>query len=99
MAKKEILIQPLITEKAERLSSTLNKYSFIVHRRANKVEIKKAVEAFYGVTVEAVNTLVVPGKTKSRSTRTGVVRGRVSAYKKAIVTLAEGENIDFFAEL
>ena len=99
MAKKEILIQPLITEKAERLSSTLNKYSFIVHRRANKVEIKKAVEAFYGVTVEAVNTLVVPGKTKSRSTRTGVVRGRVSAYKKAIVTLAEGENIDFFAEV
>lgn len=99
MAKKEILIQPLITEKAERLSSTLNKYSFIVHRRANKVEIKKAVEAFYGVTVEAVNTLVVPGKTKSRSTRTGVVRGRVSAYKKAIVTLADGENIDFFAEL
>jgi large subunit ribosomal protein L23 len=99
MAKKEILIQPLITEKAERLSSTLNKYSFIVHRRANKVEIKKAVEAFYGVNVESVNTLVVPGKTKSRSTRTGVVRGRVSAYKKAIVTLAEGENIDFFAEL
>lgn len=99
MAKKDILIQPLITKRPEKLSSSLNKYSFIVHRKANKVEIKKAVEAFYGVTVEAVNTLVVPGKTKSRSTRTGVVRGRVSAYKKAIVTLAEGENIDFFAEL
>ncbi|WP_373553228.1 50S ribosomal protein L23 [Haliscomenobacter sp.] len=99
MAKKDVLIQPLITEKAERLSSTLNKYSFIVHRKANKVEIKKAVEAFYGVSVEAVNTLVVPGKLKSRSTRTGVVRGRVPAYKKAIVTLSEGENIDFFAEL
>ena len=99
MKLSEVLIKPILTEKANAQQDKLRRYAFKVARKANKLEIKKAVEAFYGVTVEAVNTLVVPGKTKSRSTRTGVVRGRVSAYKKAIVTLAEGENIDFFAEL
>jgi large subunit ribosomal protein L23 len=99
MAKKTVLIQPLITEKTEKQSTKLNQFSFLVHRRANKVEIRKAVEEMYGVSVEAVNTMVVPGKTKSRSTKTGVVRGRVSAYKKAVVTLTQGETINFFAEI
>jgi large subunit ribosomal protein L23 len=79
---KEILIKPLITEKADSLSERLNQYTFLVHRRANKIEIKKAVESMYKVTVEAVNTLVMPGKVKNRSTRTGLIQGRKSSYKK-----------------
>ncbi|RMF04082.1 MAG: 50S ribosomal protein L23 [Bacteroidetes bacterium] len=96
---KNILIKPLITEKAELLSEGLNKYSFVVDRKANKVEIRKAVEDMYGVAVDSVNTAVMPGKVKSRMTKSGFLRGRISAYKKAIVTLAEGEEIDFFGDL
>jgi len=99
MAKRIILNQPVITEKSEAMSNTLNKYCFKVDRKSNKIEIKKAVEAMYNVAVNKVNTLVVPGKVKSRSTRTGVVKGMKSAYKKAYVTLAEGEQIDFFSDL
>ncbi|MCB0629840.1 MAG: 50S ribosomal protein L23 [Saprospiraceae bacterium] len=96
---KTILIRPIITEKAEQLSEGLNQYSFVVHRKANKVEIRKAVEQMYGVPVESVNTMVIPGKAKVRNTRTGIQRGRVSPYKKAIVTLPEGEEIDFYGEI
>lgn len=99
MAKKNILIKPLITEKSESLSEKLNKYCFKVDKKANKIEIKKAVESLYNVAVESVNTMIVPGKTKSRSTKSGVLRGRKPAYKKAYVTLAEGEEIDFFGEI
>ncbi len=96
---KRILIKPIITEKAELLSEGLNQYSFVVHRKANKIEIKKAVEAMYNVRVDSVNTMVMPAKTKNRSTRSGVVKGQVSAYKKALVTLADGEEIDFFGDI
>ncbi|MEZ4983470.1 MAG: 50S ribosomal protein L23 [Saprospiraceae bacterium] len=96
---KPILIKPVITEKAEKLSESLGKYSFVVDRSANKVEIGKAVEAMYGVNVAAVNTAVIPGKTKSRTTKSGILRGRKPAYKKAIVTLAKGEEIDFFGDI
>ncbi|MCB0606507.1 MAG: 50S ribosomal protein L23 [Lewinellaceae bacterium] len=96
---RTILIRPLITEKAERLTSKVNQYSFVVDKKANKIEIKKAIEAMYGVNVESVNTLVMPAKAKNRNTRTSVVRGRVSSFKKAVVTLAQGEEIDFFGEL
>ncbi len=96
---KTILIKPVITEKAEKLSEGLSKYSFIVARAANKVEIRKAIEAMYGVNVAGVNTAVIPGKTKNRTTKSGVLRGRVAAYKKAIVTLAKGEEIDFFGDI
>ena len=96
---KQILVKPIISEKAERLSETLNQYSFVVNKEANKIEIKKAVEDMYNVSVKAVNTLIMPGKSKSRFTRTGVQRGRQSSYKKAIVTLAQGEEIDFFSEI
>ena len=96
---KEILVKPLITEKAEILSEGLNQYTFVVARTANKVEIRKAVEAMYGVAVDSVNTAVMPGKTKNRTTKSGVLRGRVPAFKKAMVTLAEGEEIDFFGDI
>lgn len=96
---KQILIKPLITEKAENLSEGLNKYSFQVLRTANKVEIRKAVEEMYGVNVNSVNTAVMPGKAKNRTTKSGILKGRVAAYKKAIITLADGEEIDFFGDI
>ena len=99
MAQKTILIKPVITEKADKLTENLGQYSFIVHRRANKVEIKKAVESMYNVDVASVNTMVMPSKAKNRNTRSGIVRGRISSYKKAVVTLAEGETIDFFGDI
>ncbi len=96
---KEILIKPIITEKAEDLTNRHNQYSFQVDKKTNKIEIKKAVEDVYNVQVDSVNTMIMPGKTKSRNTRSGLQRGRVSGYKKAIVTLAEGEEIDFFGDI
>lgn len=98
MAKK-ILVKPIITEKAEALSEGLGQFSFIVAKNANKIEIRKAVEAKFNVSVNSVNTINMPRKAKSRNTRSGVVKGSVSAYKKAIVTLSEGENIDFFGDI
>jgi large subunit ribosomal protein L23 len=94
-----ILIKPLITEKTEALSEDLGKYSFIVDKKANKIQIKKAVEEMYNVNVERVNTMIMPAKEKTRNTRSGLLRGRKPAYKKAIVTLASGEEIDFFGDL
>lgn len=69
----------------------------MVHKKANKIEIKNAVEAMFNVSVESVNTLIVPAKTKSRNTKSGILRGRKPSYKKAYVTLAEGEELDFYA--
>jgi large subunit ribosomal protein L23 len=94
-----ILIKPLITEKTEMLSDGLNQYTFVVDKKANKVEIKKAVEEMYNVAVESVNTIIMPGKVKSRSTKSGILKGRMSSVKKAIVTLTEGEEIDFFGDI
>ena len=96
---REILIKPIISEKAERLSEDRNQYSFVVDLRANKIEIRNAVEDMYGVTVSAVNTMLMPGKNKTRYTKTGLQRGRKSSYKKAVVTLAQGEEIDFFGDI
>lgn len=96
---KQILIKPVITEKADNLSETRNQYTFVVHRNANKIEIGKAVAEMYNVEVKSVNTLVMPAKAKNRNTRRGIIRGRVSSYKKAIVTLADGETINFFGDL
>jgi large subunit ribosomal protein L23 len=96
---KTILVKPLLTEKSNLLSENKNQFSFLVNRKANKLEIKGAVEKMYGVNVSAVNTLVQVGKQKSRNTKSGMVRGSSSTYKKAIITLADGENIDFFGEL
>ncbi|PHI20291.1 50S ribosomal protein L23 [Lewinellaceae bacterium SD302] len=96
--KKNILIKPVVSEKSEGLSDSLQQYTFIVEKTANKIEVRKAVEARYGVTVEGVNTMTMPGKTKNRSTKSGLIRGRVAAYKKAIVTLSEGEELDLYNE-
>ena len=91
-----ILIKPLVTEKISDLNEK-GKYGFVVDRKANKVEIKQAVEKMYGVNVESVNTMQYPGKSKTRYTKTKIVSGRTAAFKKAIVTVAEGEVIDFYS--
>ena len=96
---KTVLIKPILTEKADRLSGKLNQYTFIVNRKVNKLEIKKAVEEMYIVAVDGVNTTVIPGIVNNRYTKTGVVRGRKPAYKKAVVTLARGEEIDLFGNI
>lgn len=92
----EVLIKPLVTEKISDLNEK-GQYGFIVDRRANKVEIKKAVEKMYGVNVENVNTMRYPSKEKTRYTKTKIITGRTAEYKKAIVTVAEGEVIDFYS--
>lgn len=94
-----ILIEPIITEKMTGLGEKLNRFGFIVEKRANKVEIGKAVEEMYSVTVDAVNTMVYGGKRRSRFTKTGLVKGKTKSYKKAIVTLAEGDTIDFYSNI
>ena len=99
MKVSEILIKPILTEKANAQQEKLRKYAFKVDRRANKLEIKTAIEQFYGVSVLEVNTLVVPGKNKTRSTKSGVISGVKSGYKKALVTVAEGETIDLYASI
>lgn len=96
---KMILIKPIITEKAEGLSESLNQYSFVVDKKSSKIEIKDAVQKMYDVKVASVNTAIMPAKAKNRNTRSGLIRGRVSSYKKAVVTLAEGHEIDFFGDI
>jgi large subunit ribosomal protein L23 len=91
----QILKKPLVTEKLTTLNDK-GKYAFEVARDANKVEIKKAVEKLYGVTVMKVATMRVQGKLKVKNTKAGVVSGRKPSYKKAIVSLKEGEFIDFY---
>ena len=93
-----ILKSPLVTEKISALNEK-GKYGFVVEGTANKVEIKNAVEKMYGVNVERVNTLSVMGKLKVRSTKAGMLSGRKPNFKKAIVTLAEGEVIDFYGNV
>lgn len=94
-----ILLKPVITEKMTRDGEDFNRYGFEVSRGANKVEIKKAVEEAYGVTVKSVNTMVTPGKSKSRYTKQGVISGKTPTVKKAMVTLVEGDIIDFYSNI
>lgn len=95
----EILKKPLLTEKMSRLTDKLNRYAFKVDHRANKIQIKGAIEAMYGVNVVAVNTMKYVGKLKVRNTKAGMVSGRAATYKKAIITLKEGEVIDFYSSI
>ena len=90
-----ILVKPVISEKANELSA-LGKYTFVVAKKANKIEIGKAIEKMYNVNVAAVNTFVMPVKVVTRSGRSGVMKGVKPAYKKAVVTLVSGETIDIF---
>ena len=99
MKLSEVLVKPILTEKANSQQEKLRKYAFKVARKANKLEIKKAVEEFYGVSVVDVNTVVVPGKNKTRYTKAGFVKGQKPAYKKALVTVAEGETIDLYGNI
>ena len=81
------------------LGGKLGQYGFVVNRKANKVEVKEAVEKMYGVNVQSVNTMIIPGKKRSRNTKSKFIVGRTSAVKKAIVTLAEGQTIDFYSNI
>ncbi len=94
-----ILIKPLVTEKMTILGEKLNRYGFIVDRSANKIEIKAAVEQMYGVTVAEVNTVNYHGKKKSRYTKAGLLSGRANHFKKAFVTLAGEDKIDFYSNI
>ncbi len=95
----EFEITPIVTEKATMLTEKLNRYTFRVSPDANKYQIKDLVEKLYGVHVVKVNTMIVRGKNKSRYTRTGIIKGSTSDYKKAIVSLADGETIDFYSNI
>lgn len=95
----DILLKPIVTEKVTALGESENKFGFMVEKAANKIQIKKAVEEMYGVTVEEVNTMRYSGKRKSRYTRSGVIEGRTKSFKKAIVTLAQGDTIDFYSNI
>ena len=94
-----VLIKPIITEKATNDSELNNRYSFFVNTKANKIEIKEAVEAAYGVSVEKVRTINVRPDRRTRYTKTGIQHGKTNAVKKAIVQLAEGETIDLYANM
>ena len=94
-----IIIKPIVTEKMTAAGEKLNRYGFRVERAANKIQIKKAVEEMYNVQVLDVNAMVVAPKYKQRWTRSGLLRGKTNAYKKAVVTLKEGETIDFYSNI
>lgn len=95
-----IIIKPIVTEKQTAITEKFaNRYGFRVSPKANKFEIKKAVEEMYNVTVVDVNTLKYSGKQKTRYTKSGIISGKQTAFKKAIITLKEGETIDFFSNI
>ena len=94
-----VIIKPVITEKMTEKGESLNQFGFIVDPHANKLQIKTEVENLYGVQVVSVNTMRYSGKSKSRMTKTGLLTGKTKAFKKAIVTLADGETIDFFSNI
>ncbi len=95
----DILVKPIVTEKMTSLGERYGRYGFIVRRSATKQQIRQAVESLYNVSVETVNTMVYAGKRKSRFTKAGVIAGKTTSYKKAIVTLAKGESIDFYSNI
>jgi large subunit ribosomal protein L23 len=99
MKLTEVLVKPILSEKANAQQEKHSRFAFRVARKANKLEIKKAIEEFYGVSVINVNTCVVPGKNKTRYTKAGYVKGQKQAYKKAFVTVAEGETIDLYGNI
>jgi large subunit ribosomal protein L23 len=93
------LLKPIVTEKMTNQGNKFNRYGFIVARSANKLQIKKAVEELYGVTVDSVNTMRYGGKVKTRNTKSGMLVGKTVSTKKAVVTLAEGNKIDFYSNI
>jgi large subunit ribosomal protein L23 len=95
----DILLRPLVTEKCTKLGEKLNQYGFVVERTANKIQIKKAVQDLYGVKVAEVNTMRYAGKNKTRFTKAGVIAGKKNAFKKAMITLVDGDKIDFYSNI
>ena len=95
---KQIVIRPVITEKSEKLTTRRNQYTFLVARDSNKVEIGKAVEKMYSVNVVSVNTNRMPGKPKTRNTRSAVLKGQKASYKKAVISLKPGEEINIYGD-
>ena len=91
-----IIIKPIITEKITKEGEVFNRFGFVVDKKANKVQIKKAVEATYGISVVSVNTMNYRADRTTKYTKSGLISGRTSAYKKAIVQVKEGETIDFY---
>lgn len=97
---EDILLKPLVSEKfSTEVTGMENRVAFFVNTKANKLQIKKAVEKMYNVNVVAVNTIKYDGKTKQRYTKTGIMKGKTNAVKKAIITLADGDSIDFFSNI
>ena len=94
-----IIVRPLVTEKMTNQSEKLNRFGFVVVPKADKAQIKAAVEKAYNVTVIKIQTLRYSGKSKSRYTKAGLISGKTNAYKKAIVTLKEGDTIDFYSNI
>ena len=94
-----ILLKPIVTEKMTAQGEEFNRYGFVVDKNANKLQIREAVEELYDVKVSAVNTMRYAGKRKQRYTKSGVSLGKTPSYKKAVVTLAEGEVIDFYSNI
>lgn len=95
----EIMIKPVVTEKATAMSEKLNRYTFRVSPEASKEQIKQLVQSLYSVKVVGINIANYNGKKKSRYTKTGLLRGKTAAFKKAFVTVAEGETIDFYSNI
>jgi large subunit ribosomal protein L23 len=94
-----VLKKPIITEKMTKAGEKLGHYGFIVDYKANKIQIRQAIESMYNVTVDRVNTMRVPGKIRTRYTKTGFTKGSTGAYKKAVVTLKQGDTIDFYSNI
>ena len=94
-----ILLKPIVTEKMTSQGDKFNRYGFLVAKSANKLQIRQAVEELYSVTVDSVNTMRYGGKVKSRNTKSGLLTGRTASTKKAIITLAEGNKIDFYSNI
>ncbi len=94
-----IIVKPIVTEKMTDLAEKLNRFAFVVDKNANKIQIKSAVEELYDVTVTSVNTMVYAGKVKTRYTKSGVQTGKAPSFKKAVVTLKEGDTIDFYSNI
>jgi large subunit ribosomal protein L23 len=95
----DILLKPIVTEKMTDQGEKDNRFGFIVTKDANKIQIKKAVEDLYGVTVQSVRTMIYGGKKKTRYTKSGVMTGKSTAFKKAIITIADGDTIDFYSNI
>jgi large subunit ribosomal protein L23 len=91
-----IIIKPIITEKITKDGEVFNRFGFVVDKKANKVQIKKAIEATYGISVVSVNTMNYRADRTTKYTKSGLISGKTNAYKKAVVQVKEGETIDFY---